>query len=37
MLIMTDREIIEYYGQIWDNVRHNKAYIKKLKMRFKTE
>lgn len=34
---MTDKEIIEYYGQIWENVRHNKAYIKRLRMRYKLE
>ena len=34
---MSDREIVEYYGQIWDNVKHMKKFIKELRNRYKEE
>ena len=34
---MSDREIVEYYGQIWDNVKHMKSFIKELRNRYKKE
>jgi len=33
----TVREICEYYGQYYDNVRHMKGFIKQLKNRYKNE
>ena len=35
--IMTDKEIIEYYGQIWDNVKHIKPLRIALRRRYKEE
>ena len=34
---MTDREIIEHYGQIWDNVKHMKSYVRTLRERYNRE
>jgi hypothetical protein len=34
---MSDREIVEYYGQIWDNVKHMKSFIKELRNRYRKE
>ena len=34
---MSDREIVEYYGQIWDNVKHMKKFIKELRNRYEEE
>ena len=28
---MTDQEIVEYYGQIWLNVKHMKWFFKELR------
>jgi len=34
---MSDKEIVQYYGQIWENVKHMKSYIKELRERYKKE
>ena len=34
---MSDKEIVEYYGQIWLNVKHMKSYIKELRKRYNKE
>ena len=34
---MTDKEIVEYYGQIWGNVKHLKSYIEGLRQRYINE
>ena len=34
---MTTREICEYYGQDYDNVKHMTEFIKGLKERYKKE
>ena len=34
---MTIREICEYYGQHYDNVKHMTNYLKRLKERYKKE
>ena len=33
----TVREICDYYGQYYDNVKHMKEFIKQLKKRYKDE
>jgi hypothetical protein len=34
---MSKREIVEYYGQQWENVKHMKAFISSLVERYKEE
>lgn len=34
---MSDREIVEYYCQIWDNVKHMREYVKMLRNKYKQE
>lgn len=34
---MTDREIVEYYGQIYENVKHMKKWIKGLRVRYEND
>ena len=34
---MSDKEIVEYYGQIWLNVKHMKWFIKELRERYNDE
>ena len=34
---MPDREIVEYYCQLWDNVKHMKNYIVALRNKYKNE
>lgn len=34
---ITNKYIVEYYGQIYDNVKHMKKYIEKLKERYENE
>ena len=34
---MSDKEIVQYYGQIWGNVKHMKSYVEELKERYKKE
>ena len=34
---MSDREIVEYYCQLWDNVKHMKNYIVALRNKYKNE
>tara|TARA_Y100001973_G_C5182830_1_gene325939 strand:+ start:449 stop:775 length:327 start_codon:yes stop_codon:yes gene_type:complete len=34
---MTDREIVEYYGQIWENVEHMTSYINRLREEYLLE
>ena len=34
---MTDKEIVQYYGQQWLNVKHMKDYIKQLRKRYEKE
>ena len=34
---MTTKEIVQYYGQQWDNIKHLKKYIKTLENRYKEE
>lgn len=34
---MTDREIVEYYGQIYENVKHMKKWIKNLRARYEND
>ena len=34
---MSDKEIVQYYGQIWGNVKHMKSYVKELRERYKKE
>ena len=31
---MNDKEIIQYYGQQWENIKHMKEYIKELRQRY---
>lgn len=31
---ITDKEIVEYYGQIWDNVKQMKLYLSQLRDRY---
>ena len=31
---MTDKEIAQYYGQMWGNVKHMKTYLKELRQRY---
>jgi len=31
---VSDREIVQYYGQIWANVKHMKSFIKELRERY---
>ena len=30
----TDKEIIQYYGQIWDNVKHMTEFVKALREQY---
>tara|TARA_R100001463_G_scaffold742_1_gene3417 strand:+ start:458 stop:619 length:162 start_codon:yes stop_codon:yes gene_type:complete len=34
---MTDKEIVEYYGQIWGNVKHIKSYVERLRQKYINE
>ena len=34
---MTDKEIVQYYGQIWGNVKHIKSYVEELRQRYINE
>ena len=34
---LTDKEVVSYYGQIWDNVKHLKRFIKRLHKQYKKE
>ena len=34
---MTDKEIVQYYGQKWLNVKHMKGLIKQLRKRYEEE
>ena len=34
---MTDREIAQYYCQIWDNIKHIKSYVLALRKRYQLE
>ena len=34
---MSDKEIVQYYGQIWLNVKHMKSFIKELRERYNEE
>jgi hypothetical protein len=34
---MTDREIVQYYGQLWGNVKHLKSYVEELRQRYMNE
>ncbi len=34
---MSDKEIMQYYGEIWGNVKHMKSYIKELREKYKKE
>ena len=34
---ITDKEIVQYYGQIWGNVKHMKSYVKGLRERYNRE
>ena len=34
---MTDKEIVQYYGQQWLNVKRMKDYIKQLRKRYEEE
>jgi len=34
---MSNKEIVEYYGQIWLNVKHMKSFIKELREKYKKE
>jgi len=34
---MSDREIVEYYGQDYDNVKHMKSFIQRLRLRYESE
>jgi hypothetical protein len=36
-MTMTDKEIVQYYGQLWGNVKHMKSYVKELRERYKKE
>ena len=31
---VSDREIVQYYGQIWANVKHMKSFIRELRERY---
>ena len=34
---MNDREIVQYYGQIWDNVKHMKDFVLNLRKTYQYE
>lgn len=34
---LTDREVVENYGQIYDNVKHMKQFIKRLHAQYKKD
>ena len=34
---MNDREIVQYYGQIWDNVKHMKDFVLNLRKAYQYE
>lgn len=34
---MSDREIAEYYCQIWDNIKHMKSYVLDLRKKYQLE
>jgi hypothetical protein len=31
---LSDKEIVQYYGQIWENVKHLRVYIYKLREKY---
>ena len=31
---MSDKEIVQYYGQQWKNIKHMKTYVKKLRQKY---
>ena len=31
---MNDKEIVQYYGQQWKNIKHMKEYIQELRQRY---
>ena len=35
--MMSDKEIVQYYGQIWLNIKHMKSFIKELREKYKKE
>lgn len=34
---ISNREIVQYYGQIWANVKHMKSFIRELRERYSKE
>jgi len=34
---MSDKEIAEYYCQIWDNIKHIKSYVLDLRKKYQLE
>ena len=34
---MTDKEITQYYCQIWDNIKHIKSYVLNLRKKYQLE
>jgi hypothetical protein len=34
---MTDKEISEYYFQIWNNIKHMKSYVLNLRKKYQSE
>ncbi len=34
---MSDREIAQYYCQIWDNIKHIKSYVLDLRKKYQLE
>ena len=34
---MSDREIAQYYCQIWDNIKHMKSYVLDLRKKYQLE
>ena len=34
---MSDKEIVQYYCQIWDNIKHSKDYVLSLRKRYQNE
>lgn len=34
---MGDKEIVQYYCQIWDNIKHSKDYVLSLRKRYQNE
>ena len=34
---MSNKQIVEYYGQIYDNVKHMKKYLERLRETYKKE